>query len=46
MFLGGRKLYVFDDNDKDPYVTVPDDDDESDEEVLAILSLDATFNSQ
>jgi len=41
MFLGGRKLYVYDDNNQDPYVTVPDDDDESDEEDNVIHDTDS-----
>jgi periodic tryptophan protein 1 len=43
MMLGGKTLNVFQSNTDDPYITVPDEDDKSDDEDAAIKSDDFVF---
>ena len=43
MELGGQKLTVFQSNSEDPYITVPDEIDESDDEDEMILETDSVI---
>jgi periodic tryptophan protein 1 len=43
LFLGGHNLTVFQTNEEDPYIKIPDEDDESDEEDLTIKPTDAVL---
>lgn len=43
LFLGGHNLAVFQSNEDDPYIQIPDDDDESDEEDLYIKATDGVI---
>jgi periodic tryptophan protein 1 len=43
LFLGGHNLTVFQSNEEDPYIQVPDDEDESDEEDLVIKPTDGVI---